>query len=49
MRFNRKDEAEKAIKQLSGTMPFDDCEPIQVKFANNPAMNAQKVIALQVN
>lgn len=48
MRFNRKDEAEKAIEELSGTRPFEGDEPIQVKFANNPATHAQKVVALQV-
>uniref|UniRef100_A0A915E5D1 RRM domain-containing protein n=3 Tax=Protostomia TaxID=33317 RepID=A0A915E5D1_9BILA len=42
VRFDRKNEAEDAIEKLSGTCPFGGTEPIQVKFANNPAATAQK-------
>ncbi|KAI1703605.1 RNA recognition motif domain-containing protein [Ditylenchus destructor] len=42
VRFDRKQEAEFAIEKVTGTMPFGGTEPIQVKFANNPAANAQK-------
>lgn len=30
-------EAEKAIKELNGTVPKGSTEPITVKFANNPS------------
>ncbi|VDM51554.1 unnamed protein product [Toxocara canis] len=42
VRFDRKGEAEIAISKLNGTIPTGCTEPITVKFANNPAANAQK-------
>lgn len=42
VRFDRKSEAEEAIEKLNGTIPTGCTEPITVKFANNPAANAQK-------
>ena len=41
MRFDRRDEAERAIQQLNGVVPSDSggalLEPISVKFANSPS------------
>lgn len=48
VRFDRKNEAENAILKLNGTIPTGCVEPIIVKFANNPATNAQKT-QLQVH
>uniref|UniRef100_A0A915AAJ1 RRM domain-containing protein n=1 Tax=Parascaris univalens TaxID=6257 RepID=A0A915AAJ1_PARUN len=42
VRFDRKGEAEVAISKLNGTIPAGCTEPVTVKFANNPAANAQK-------
>ncbi|XP_038108676.1 ELAV-like protein 3 isoform X3 [Culex quinquefasciatus] len=37
IRFDQRTEAEKAIKELNGTIPKGSTEPITVKFANNPS------------
>ncbi|XP_065090257.1 ELAV-like protein 4 isoform X4 [Ochlerotatus camptorhynchus] len=37
IRFDQRIEAEKAIKELNGTIPKGSTEPITVKFANNPS------------
>lgn len=39
IRFDQRHEAEKAIKELNGTIPKSCTEPITVKFANNPSNN----------
>lgn len=39
IRFDQRCEAEKAIKELNGTIPKNYTEPITVKFANNPSNN----------
>lgn len=39
IRFDQRCEAEKAIKELNGTIPKNSTEPITVKFANNPSNN----------
>lgn len=39
IRFDQRCEAEKAIKELNGTVPKNSTEPITVKFANNPSNN----------
>lgn len=39
IRFDQRNEAEKAIKELNGTIPKACTEPITVKFANNPSNN----------
>uniref|UniRef100_A0A1I7SIZ0 RRM domain-containing protein n=1 Tax=Bursaphelenchus xylophilus TaxID=6326 RepID=A0A1I7SIZ0_BURXY len=48
VRFDRKSEAEIAIDKMNGTTPPGFTEPLQVKFANNPAAATQKNI-LQVS
>ncbi|XP_058449684.1 ELAV-like protein 3 isoform X4 [Malaya genurostris] len=45
IRFDQRMEAEKAIKELNGTVPKGSTEPITVKFANNPS-NTKTVPAL---
>lgn len=42
VRFDKKDEAEIAIKTLNGSVPTGCAEQITVKFANNPASNNPK-------
>jgi ELAV like protein 2/3/4 len=37
IRFDQRQEAERAIKDLNGTIPKGSTEPITVKFANNPS------------
>lgn len=37
IRFDQRIEAERAIKELNGTIPKGYAEPITVKFANNPS------------
>lgn len=37
VRFDLRTEAEKAIKQLNGTVPPGSTEPMTVKFANHPS------------
>lgn len=39
IRFDQRFEAERAIKQLNGTIPEGATEPITVKFANSPSSN----------
>lgn len=39
IRFDQRHEAEKAIKELNGTIPKGYTEAITVKFANNPSNN----------
>lgn len=39
IRFDQRTEAERAIKDLNGTIPKGSTEPITVKFANNPSNN----------
>ncbi|CAO4363836.1 unnamed protein product [Caenorhabditis nigoni] len=42
VRFDKKDEADTAIKTLNGSIPTGCSEQITVKFANNPASNNPK-------
>lgn len=44
VRFDKKDEADIAIKTLNGSIPTGCSEQITVKFANNPASNNPKGI-----
>ncbi|KAI6183807.1 ELAV-like protein 4 [Aphelenchoides bicaudatus] len=44
VRFDRKKEAEVAIEKLNGSTPAGFTEPMQVKFANNPASTSQKAM-----
>lgn len=44
VRFDKKDEADVAIKTLNGSIPTGCSEQITVKFANNPASNNPKGI-----
>ncbi|EFO91758.1 hypothetical protein GCK72_003682 [Caenorhabditis remanei] len=44
VRFDKKDEADNAIKTLNGSIPTGCSEQITVKFANNPASNNPKGI-----
>lgn len=37
VRFDRRDEAERAIQQLNGIVPDGSLDPIAVKFANSPS------------
>lgn len=39
IRFDQRCEAERAIKELNGTIPKNSTEAITVKFANNPSNN----------
>lgn len=39
IRFDQRIEAERAIKDLNGTIPKGSTEPVTVKFANNPSNN----------
>ncbi|XP_037910588.1 ELAV-like protein 2 isoform X2 [Hermetia illucens] len=39
IRFDQRMEAERAIKELNGTIPKNSTDPITVKFANNPSNN----------
>ncbi|CAD5111936.1 DgyrCDS1198 [Dimorphilus gyrociliatus] len=43
IRFDQRSEAERAIKQLNGTIPDSASEPITVKFANSPSSNKTSV------
>ncbi|CAI5442860.1 unnamed protein product [Caenorhabditis angaria] len=42
VRFDKKEEADNAIRTLNGTIPIGCQEQITVKFANNPASNTAK-------
>lgn len=37
IRFDQRHEADRAIKELNGTIPKNATDPITVKFANNPS------------
>lgn len=39
IRFDQRCEAERAIKELNGTIPKNSTEALTVKFANNPSSN----------
>ena len=39
IRFDQRNEAEKAIKELNGIVPDGATDPITVKFANSPSSN----------
>lgn len=41
IRFDQRNEAERAIQELNGKVPKGCTEPITVKFANNPSNNAK--------
>lgn len=43
IRFDQRQEAERAIQKLNGTIPEGSTEPITVKFANNPSSNAKAI------
>ena len=46
MRYDTRQEAERAIKHLNGTIPTGSTEPVTVKFANCPASLTAKVNVL---
>lgn len=46
IRFDQRCEAERAIKQLNGTIPEHATEPITVKFANSPSSNKNSQLPL---
>ncbi|KAI1280522.1 ELAV-like protein 4 [Halotydeus destructor] len=46
VRFDQRQEAERAIKHLHNTIPEGATEPITVKFANNPSNNAKALAPL---
>lgn len=46
VRFDQRQEAERAIKALHNTIPERATEPITVKFANNPSSNAKALAPL---
>ena len=46
IRFDQKDEAERAIQLLNGSTPEGATEPVTVKFANSPASNQNKLLPL---
>lgn len=41
IRFDQRNEAERAIQELNGKVPKGCTDPITVKFANNPSNNAK--------
>lgn len=43
IRFDQRNEAERAIQKLNGTIPEGATEPVTVKFANNPSNNAKAI------
>ena len=43
IRFDQRQEAERAIQKLNGTVPEGATEPVTVKFANNPSNNAKAI------
>ncbi|KAH8356503.1 hypothetical protein KR084_003547 [Drosophila pseudotakahashii] len=45
IRFDQRNEAERAIQELNGKTPKGYAEPITVKFANNPSNSAKAQIA----
>lgn len=44
IRFDQRNEAERAIQELNGKTPKGYTEPITVKFANNPSNSAKAQI-----
>ncbi|XP_077981254.1 ELAV-like protein 1 isoform X2 [Glandiceps talaboti] len=44
IRFDKRIEAEEAIKRFNGTIPPGGVDPITVKFANNPSQNHAKAL-----
>jgi len=46
IRFDQRNEAERAIQKLNGTIPEGATEPITVKFANSPSSNKNALPAL---
>jgi len=43
IRFDQRQEAERAIQKLNGTIPEGTTEPITVKYANNPSNSAKAI------
>lgn len=48
IRFDKRIEAEEAIKGLNGQKPPGATEPITVKFANNPSQKTNQAILSQL-
>ncbi|XP_039615101.1 ELAV-like protein 2 [Polypterus senegalus] len=48
IRFDRRIEAEEAIKGLNGQKPPGGTEPITVKFANNPSQKTSQALLSQL-
>lgn len=48
IRFDRRVEAEEAIKGLNGQKPPGATEPITVKFANNPSQKTSQALLSQL-
>lgn len=48
IRFDKRIEAEEAIKGLNGQKPSGATEPITVKFANNPSQKTSQALLSQL-
>ncbi|KAM4535355.1 ELAV-like protein 3 isoform X2 [Xiphophorus maculatus] len=48
IRFDKRNEAEEAIKGLNGQKPLGAAEPITVKFANNPSQKTGQALLTQL-
>lgn len=48
IRFDKRIEAEEAIKGLNGQKPSGAAEPITVKFANNPSQKTSQALLSQL-
>ncbi|XP_061078869.1 ELAV-like protein 3 isoform X6 [Conger conger] len=48
IRFDKRNEAEEAIKGLNGQKPLGASEPITVKFANNPSQKTGQALLTQL-
>ncbi len=48
IRFDKRIEAEEAIKGLNGQKPSGAVEPITVKFANNPSQKTSQALLSQL-
>lgn len=48
IRFDKRIEAEEAIKGLNGQKPLGAAEPITVKFANNPSQKTGQALLTQL-
>lgn len=48
IRFDKRIEAEEAIKGLNGQKPSGATEPITVKFANNPSQKSSQALLSQL-